>query len=94
MPFPQILMAEDYAWMTLLLTVKQHAAIADAILPPPGRPCLCYCLPALWSVQAGCINLVPAEIMLKIVSKIKAGEPFTAYILKPTFPEGACLASC
>ena len=35
-----------------------------------------------------CYNLVPMEITQKIVSKIKAGERFTAYILLPIFPEG------
>ena len=35
-----------------------------------------------------CYNLVPMEITQKIVSKIKAGERFTAYIVLPIFPEG------
>jgi len=35
-----------------------------------------------------CNNLVPAEITLKICSKIAAGEKFTVYILLPMWPEG------
>ncbi len=35
-----------------------------------------------------CNNLVPAEITLKICSKIAAGEKFSVYILLPMWPEG------
>eukprot|EP00123_Amoebidium_parasiticum_P007400 comp18098_c0_seq1/m.18733 comp18098_c0_seq1/g.18733 ORF comp18098_c0_seq1/g.18733 comp18098_c0_seq1/m.18733 type:complete len:758 (-) comp18098_c0_seq1:28-2301(-) len=38
---------------------------------------------------AGCENMIPAEIALKIASKIRAGERFAAYILTPMHPEGA-----
>nr|CAB3490349.1 unnamed protein product [Digitaria exilis] len=36
----------------------------------------------------GALQLLPKEISLKIVSKIKAGEPFAAYIVVPMWPEG------
>eukprot|EP00878_Enallax_costatus_P026488 GHUV01028427.1.p1 GENE.GHUV01028427.1~~GHUV01028427.1.p1 ORF type:complete len:586 (+),score=168.14 GHUV01028427.1:193-1950(+) len=35
-----------------------------------------------------CFNLVPVEIALKIVSKIRAGQQFRAYIVMPMYPEG------
>ena len=34
-------------------------------------------------------HTVPMEISEKIVSKIRAGERFTAYIVIPMFPEGS-----
>eukprot|EP00775_Hariotina_reticulata_P006308 gene6308-6543_t len=45
----------------------------------------------LWETDTDtpCYNLVPAEIALRIVSKIKAGEPFRVYIVTPMHPEGA-----
>ncbi|KAF5748189.1 phospholipase D alpha 1-like isoform X1 [Tripterygium wilfordii] len=36
----------------------------------------------------GALHLIPKEISLKIVSKIEAGERFTAYIVIPMWPEG------
>ena len=33
-------------------------------------------------------HLIPMEITMKIVEKIKAKQPFCAYILIPMFPEG------
>ncbi|KAH7277174.1 hypothetical protein KP509_39G037700 [Ceratopteris richardii] len=36
----------------------------------------------------GCLHLIPLEITLKIVNKIKAGERFVAYIVIPMWPEG------
>ncbi|XP_021735934.1 phospholipase D beta 1-like isoform X1 [Chenopodium quinoa] len=36
----------------------------------------------------GANNLIPVEIALKIVSKIKANERFAAYIIIPMWPEG------
>ncbi|WIA08753.1 hypothetical protein OEZ85_008176 [Tetradesmus obliquus] len=44
----------------------------------------------LWDsdTDTPCYNQVPAEIALKIVSKIKAGEPFRVYIVTPLHPEG------
>ncbi|XP_055802613.1 phospholipase D alpha 1-like [Solanum dulcamara] len=36
----------------------------------------------------GALHLIPKEISLKIVSKIQAGERFTAYIVLPMWPEG------
>ncbi|GAA0147122.1 phospholipase [Lithospermum erythrorhizon] len=36
----------------------------------------------------GANNLIPMEIALKIVSKIKANERFSAYIVVPMWPEG------
>lgn len=36
----------------------------------------------------GATHIVPMEITLKIVQKIKAGEHFCAYIVVPLFPEG------
>lgn len=44
----------------------------------------------LWDSDSDtpCTNLVPAEIALKICSKIKAGEPFRVYIILPMYPEG------
>ena len=41
--------------------------------------------------HAGATHLVPIEIALKIVSKIRDGERFMAYIVIPLFPEGALL---
>ena len=35
-----------------------------------------------------CYNLIPMEITQKIVSKIRSGDHFTAYIVLPMFPEG------
>lgn len=37
---------------------------------------------------AGANHLVPIEIALKIVSKIKAREPFAVYVVIPMWPEG------
>lgn len=37
----------------------------------------------------GANNLIPMEIALKIVNKIKANERFSAYIVIPMWPEGA-----
>ncbi|GFQ05509.1 phospholipase d alpha 1 [Phtheirospermum japonicum] len=34
------------------------------------------------------LNLVPKELSLKIVSKIRAGERFTVYVVIPMWPEG------
>lgn len=34
------------------------------------------------------LNLIPKELTLKIVSKIEAGERFSAYIVMPMWPEG------
>ena len=38
--------------------------------------------------SAGANNLIPIEIALKIVNKIKANERFCAYIIIPMWPEG------
>ncbi|KAL5538519.1 hypothetical protein UlMin_045122 [Ulmus minor] len=38
--------------------------------------------------DSGANNLIPMEIALKIVNKIKANERFSAYILIPMWPEG------
>jgi phospholipase D1/2 len=35
-----------------------------------------------------CLHLIPKEVSLKIVSKIEAGERFTAYVVVPMWPEG------
>ncbi|KAF1883162.1 hypothetical protein Lal_00003345 [Lupinus albus] len=37
---------------------------------------------------SGCTNLIPIEIALKVVSKIKAKERFAVYIVIPMWPEG------
>ncbi|KAK9092276.1 hypothetical protein Syun_027187 [Stephania yunnanensis] len=37
----------------------------------------------------GANNLIPMEIALKIVNKIKSNERFSAYIVIPMWPEGA-----
>ncbi|XP_050232352.1 phospholipase D alpha 4 [Mercurialis annua] len=44
----------------------------------------------LWdnNKHCGCRNLIPIEIALKIVSKIKAKQRFAVYILIPMWPEG------
>ncbi|MED6217523.1 hypothetical protein PIB30_018537 [Stylosanthes scabra] len=44
----------------------------------------------LWDKDrdSGCTNLIPIEIALKIVSKIKAKERFAVYIVIPMWPEG------
>lgn len=44
----------------------------------------------LWEKDkhCGCRNLIPIEIALKVVSKIKAKERFAVYILIPMWPEG------
>ncbi|KAL4589235.1 hypothetical protein LXL04_002141 [Taraxacum kok-saghyz] len=44
----------------------------------------------LWgeNQDSGCKNLIPIEIALKVVSKIKAKERFTVYVLIPMWPEG------
>ncbi|KAI5054976.1 hypothetical protein GOP47_0030121 [Adiantum capillus-veneris] len=38
--------------------------------------------------DAGCMHLIPIELALKIVSKIKAEEPFCVYVVVPMWPEG------
>lgn len=38
--------------------------------------------------SAGANNLIPMEIALKIVNKIKANERFCVYIVIPMWPEG------
>ncbi|XP_027342882.1 phospholipase D alpha 4 [Abrus precatorius] len=38
--------------------------------------------------HSGCRNLIPVEIALKVVSKIKARERFAVYIVIPMWPEG------
>ena len=38
--------------------------------------------------HSGCTNLIPIEIALKVVSKIKAKERFAVYIVIPMWPEG------
>ncbi|XP_034696241.1 phospholipase D alpha 4 [Vitis riparia] len=45
----------------------------------------------LWEQDqhAGCRNLIPIEIALKVASKIRAKERFAVYILIPMWPEGA-----
>lgn len=44
----------------------------------------------MWSKEknCGCRNLIPIEIALKVVNKIKAKERFAVYILIPMWPEG------
>ncbi|KAI4329162.1 hypothetical protein L6164_021455 [Bauhinia variegata] len=44
----------------------------------------------LWEkdTHCGCRNLIPVEIALKVVSKIKAKERFAVYIVIPMWPEG------
>lgn len=44
----------------------------------------------LWDKDkdSGCRNLIPIEIALKVVSKIKAKERFSVYIVIPMWPEG------
>jgi phospholipase D1/2 len=38
--------------------------------------------------NGGACNLVPMEIALKVASKVRAGEPFAAYVVLPMWPEG------
>ncbi|KAJ0031683.1 hypothetical protein Pint_13014 [Pistacia integerrima] len=38
--------------------------------------------------EVGALHLIPKELSLKIVSKIKSGERFTVYIVIPMWPEG------
>ena len=38
--------------------------------------------------DAGVFNLIPMELVLKIVSKIEAGERFSVYVVIPLYPEG------
>lgn len=40
------------------------------------------------SLLSGANNLIPMEIALKIVEKIKAKERFSAYVVIPMWPEG------
>jgi phospholipase D1/2 len=44
----------------------------------------------LWDEDrhCGCTNLIPIEIALKVVNKIRAKERFAVYILMPMWPEG------
>ena len=44
----------------------------------------------LWEKDknCGCRNLIPVEIALKVVNKIKAKERFAVYIVIPMWPEG------
>ncbi|XP_065850117.1 phospholipase D alpha 1-like [Euphorbia lathyris] len=38
--------------------------------------------------EVGALNLIPKEVSLKIVSKIRGGERFSVYIVIPMWPEG------
>ncbi|KAF0911414.1 hypothetical protein E2562_008292 [Oryza meyeriana var. granulata] len=38
--------------------------------------------------DAGCLNLVPVEIALKVTAKIRRGERFAVYVVTPMWPEG------
>ncbi|KAH9299271.1 hypothetical protein KI387_030953, partial [Taxus chinensis] len=38
--------------------------------------------------DCGCLHLIPIEIALKIVSKIRARERFAVYVVTPMWPEG------
>ncbi|KNA04243.1 hypothetical protein SOVF_201460 [Spinacia oleracea] len=38
--------------------------------------------------NSGCRNLIPIEIALKVVNKIKARERFSVYVVMPMWPEG------
>lgn len=38
--------------------------------------------------DAGALHLIPAELALKIVNKIEAGERFSVYIVVPMWPDG------
>lgn len=38
--------------------------------------------------EVGALHLIPKELSLKIVSKIKAGERFSVYVVIPMWPEG------
>ncbi|KAL6655573.1 hypothetical protein ACP70R_006399 [Stipagrostis hirtigluma subsp. patula] len=38
--------------------------------------------------DAGCLNLVPVELALKVAAKIRRGERFAAYVVTPMWPEG------
>ncbi len=44
----------------------------------------------IWSQdqKAGATNIIPAEIVARIVRAIKAGDPFHVYVCIPMFPEG------
>ncbi|CAM8955937.1 unnamed protein product [Rhodiola kirilowii] len=44
----------------------------------------------LWDKDrhAGCTNLIPVEVALKVASKIKARQRFAVYIVIPMWPEG------
>eukprot|EP00897_Mesotaenium_endlicherianum_P009843 jgi/Mesen1/8888/ME000535S08197 len=39
-------------------------------------------------VDRRCNNMIPIELALKVASKIRAGEPFGAYVVLPMWPEG------
>lgn len=39
-------------------------------------------------IYIGADNLIPMELALKIVSKIRAGERFCVYVIIPMWPEG------
>ncbi|EYU21384.1 hypothetical protein ABFS82_09G116700 [Erythranthe guttata] len=45
----------------------------------------------LWeeNKHCGCVNLIPIEIALKVVSKIKKNERFAVYVVVPMWPEGS-----
>ncbi|KAJ1289710.1 hypothetical protein BS78_02G185300 [Paspalum vaginatum] len=38
--------------------------------------------------DAGCLNLVPVEIALKVAAMIRRGERFAVYVVTPMWPEG------
>eukprot|EP00253_Pinus_taeda_P033843 PITA_33843 len=38
--------------------------------------------------DSGCLHLIPIEIALKVVSKIRARERFAVYVVTPMWPEG------
>lgn len=45
----------------------------------------CYCRS---DTTVPCQHLIPAELVLKIIRKIKAGQPFRVYAVLPMYPEG------
>ena len=53
-----------------------------------------YCLVAMYVLSLpanmiGAEHLIPMELTLKIISKIRANERFAVYIVIPMWPEGA-----
>ncbi|KAK7815159.1 phospholipase d gamma 1 [Quercus suber] len=74
-----------------LLKIKSQEGVRVLLLvwdDPTSRSILGFKKFLIDSREIGANNLIPMEIALKIVNKIKANQRFSAYIIIPMWPEG------